>query len=85
MKVDIFDDKKEVHIWLTRDEGECEVAKKQLDALYKKYAAEKYLVVLFRSGRGDLAQLTSDLLCYNKVRVTQLANADTSRHNAPLL
>lgn len=57
---------KTVEIWLTQAESQDTALQVQLKPLYQTYKARGYTVVVFHSGREDLAAATSDLLCYNR-------------------
>lgn len=46
--------------------------RERLKPLYQKYKAQKYLVAVFESGDRDLADATSDLLCYNRKRLAEM-------------
>ncbi len=72
MKIDVIDDKKTVTIWLTKAESQDKAIAAELLPLYKKYHKEKYTVAVFHSGKEELAQLTSDLLCYNRKKLAEL-------------
>ena len=65
MEINVHDDAKYVSIWLTRDEAANSELRKKLKPLYAEYKQRKYRVVVFESGRGDLAILTQDLLKHN--------------------
>ena len=72
MEIDILDDRKLVEIWLTNSEKDDEQVNEQLKPLCKEYKEKKYLVVVFKSGTRNLADATSDLLCYNRKRMAEL-------------
>ena len=42
--------------------------REKLKPLYQEFETEKFLVAVFESGKRDLAEATSDLLCYNRRR-----------------
>lgn len=65
MEINVHDDAKYVSIWLTRDEAANSELREKLKPLYAEYKQRKYRVVVFESGRGDLAILTQDLLKHN--------------------
>lgn len=72
MEMSINHKSKTVEIWLNTQEVQDSVLKERLGLLYQIFAAQKYLVAVFRSGSWDLVQSTSDLLCYNRKRIAQL-------------
>lgn len=66
-------DGKTVAVWLTRADQENSEIKAQLAQLYRESKCKGQLVAVFQSGTGDLFRQTSDLLCYNRERIAQLA------------
>lgn len=66
MELKIDPGKKLVEIWLTKAEREDAALQAKLKPLYKKYKFQGCLVAVFSSGTQDLADTTSDLLCYNR-------------------
>ena len=76
MEINVKDDRKTVEIWLTNTEKHNEALREQLKPLYKEYRDKKYLVAVFQSGSRELADATSDLICYNRKR---LAEQETAR------
>lgn len=72
MELNVRDDRKIVEVWLTNEEQKDESLQAQLKPLYQAYKAKKYTVAVFLSGREDLTQRTSDLLCYNRKRLARL-------------
>lgn len=72
MEMNINQESRTVEIWLNTRESQDPVLKERLRLLYPVFAARKYLVAVFQSGRQDLAQAASDLLCYNRKRIAQL-------------
>ena len=62
-----------VEVWLTTREAHDPALKAHLRVLYQVFAAQKYLTAEFHSGSRELAQSASDLLCYNRKRIAQLA------------
>ena len=67
MEIQVQDDKKYVSVWLTRSEASDASVREQLKPLYGQYRAQKYRVVVFESGIGDLPTLTQDLLRHSLV------------------
>ena len=65
MEMNVHDEAKYISIWLTRDEAANSELREKLKPLYAEYKQRKYRVVVFESGRGDLAILTQDLLKHN--------------------
>ena len=72
MEIHVKSDSKLVEVWLTNAEKQDTAIREKLKLLYRAYKEKKYLVAVFESGEGDLANATSDLLCYNRKRITQL-------------
>lgn len=72
MEMSINNESKTVKVWLNTQEAQDSVLRERLDLLYQIFAAQKYLVAVFRSGSRDLVQSTSGLLCYNLKRIAQL-------------
>ena len=72
MEIHVKSDSKLVEVWLTNAEKQDTAIREKLKSLYRAYKEKKYLVAVFESGEGDLANATSDLLCYNRKRITQL-------------
>jgi hypothetical protein len=58
----VHDDMKLVEIWLTKAESEDETVNRELAPLYAEYKKKKYRVAVFCSGKGDMLELTKDLL-----------------------
>lgn len=71
MEIEILEDKKQVHIWLTKEDAGNEQLKEQLKPFYKKSKAKGYLTVVFESGTGDLQETIRELLIYNMYRSTE--------------
>ena len=61
----VHDEMKLVEIWLTKAESEDENVNRELEPLYAEYKKKKYRVVVFSSGKGDMLELTKDLLKHN--------------------
>ena len=61
----VHDDMKLVEIWLTKAESEDENVRRALEPLYAEYKKKKYRVAVFCSGKGDMLELTKDLLKHN--------------------
>ena len=72
MELNVRDDRKIVEVWLTNEEQRDEALQARLNPLCQAYKAKKYTVAVFLSGSEDLAQRTSDLLCYNRKRLARL-------------
>ena len=62
MQLNIHEQDKYISIWLTKAEATDDETRENLKPLYQEYKEKKYRVVVFESGKGDLALLTSDLL-----------------------
>lgn len=65
MKININSEKKRAEIWLTRSESADKKVQEALRPLYKQYGDNNYKVVVFTSGRNDLAEQTAMLLAQN--------------------
>lgn len=72
MEISVRDHCKIVEVWLSNSEKRDEFLRERLKPLYQKYKAQKYLVAVFESGDRDLADATSDLLCYNRKRLAEM-------------
>lgn len=72
MEMNVNKESKTVEVWLNTRESRDAVLKERLDPIYQIFAAQKYLVAVFRSGGRDPVQSTSDLLCYNRKRFARL-------------
>ena len=72
MEINVRDHCKIVEVWLSNSEKRDELLRERLKPLYQKYMAQKYLVAVFVSGDRDLADATSDLLCYNRKRLAEM-------------
>ena len=72
MEICIIEEDKLVEIWLTRAESQDETVRENLKPLYAEYGKKKYKTAVFFSGTRDLAEATSELLCYNRRRIAQL-------------
>lgn len=72
MEINISDKTKLVAVWLSKEEKQDTILLEKLKLLYEEYTAKKYLVAVFKSGERNLADATSDLICYNRQRLAQL-------------
>lgn len=72
MEMSVNKDSRTVEIWLNTREAQDPALNERLRSLYQIFSDQKYLVAVFQSGRQDLVQSTSDLLCYNRKRIAQL-------------
>lgn len=72
MEIHVRDESRIVEVWLTNAEKQDAEVCEQLKPLYQKYKCKNYLVAVFQSGDQDLADATSDLLCYNRKRIAQM-------------
>ena len=61
----VHDDIKLVEIWLTKAESDDDVFRRKLEPIFAEYKKKKYRVVVFSSGKGDMLELTKDLLKHN--------------------
>ena len=71
MEMTVKDGRKLVEIWLTNAEKSAPILRANLQGIYDKFKKEKYLVVVFESGSGDLYEQTRDLLLYNRQRLSE--------------
>ena len=69
------DQKKQIQIWLTKQESQDESLQSRLKSMYPKWKKEKYLVAVYRSGTKDLRSSTLDLLLHNKKVLAEQAAA----------
>lgn len=58
----VHDDMKLVEIWLTKAESDDDVFRRKLEPIFAEYKKKKYRVAVFSSGKGDMLELTKDLL-----------------------
>ena len=72
MEISINDERRTVEVWLSSEEKNDSAVQQRLKPLYTEYAGKKYTVAVFMSGSQDLYSLTSDLLCYNRKRISEL-------------
>ena len=61
----VHNDMKLVEIWLTKAESDDDVFRRKLEPIFAEYKKKKYRVVVFSSGKGDILELTKDLLKHN--------------------
>ena len=68
MRVSINNELKIVQFWCDSKEAEKPEFKDTINNLFKEFApSDKYRKVIYRSGNGNLLELTKDLLKYNNV------------------
>lgn len=72
MEINVRDESRIVEVWLTNAEKQDAEVCEQLKPLYQEYKRKNYLVAVFQSGDQNLADATSDLLCYNRRRIAQM-------------
>ena len=65
LRIEITEQKKQVCIWLTREESADEDVQKKMIQLLKPYREKQYFFAIYRSGTQDLTEMTSALLIYN--------------------
>ena len=65
LRIEITEQKKQVCIWLTREESADEDVQKKMMQLLKPYRERQYFFAIYRSGTQDLTEMTSALLIYN--------------------
>lgn len=73
MEINTHQESKLVDIWLSHEDQSSQDIQKRLQNIYRRCAEEKYTVVVFCSGRQDLAEETSALLQYNRRRSVERA------------
>lgn len=67
-------------IWLTNAEKQDKEIQKRLKWVYESFKLTGYKVAVFYSGTGNLADVTSDLVCYNRKRIAE-KEVEQSRKN----
>ena len=72
MELNVRNDSKIVEIWLTKAEKQDAKLRSDLKVLYQGFKDSGYQVTAFFSGDQDLADTTSDLICYNRKRIAQM-------------
>lgn len=72
MEIHVRDESQTIEVWLTKAEQQDAEVCERLKPLYQEYKRKHYLVAVFQSGEQNLADATSDLLCYNRRRIAQL-------------
>lgn len=65
MQIDIYDEKKQVCVWLTKEESANTDINRILKPLYEEYKRKKYMVAVYYPGNEDIMELLSELLRYN--------------------
>ena len=65
LKIEIMEQKKQVCIWLTREESADEAVQKEIMQLLEPYREKQYFFAIYRSGTQNLTEMTSALLIYN--------------------
>lgn len=71
MEIHVRDGSKLVEVWLTNSEKQNIELRERLKPLYLEYKEKDYLVAVFESGKQDLTELTSGLLCDHRRRTAQ--------------
>ena len=71
MEIDIKNELGVVAIWLTNTEKQDEEIQKRLKWIYESFKLTGYNVAVFCSGTENLADVTSDLICYNRKRIAE--------------
>lgn len=72
MEVNIQHNQKVVEVWLTTSEKQDASLSEKLKTLYRKFKGKGYLVAVYLSGKQDLCEISSQLLCYNRKRIAEL-------------
>lgn len=84
MEIHVRDEAKLVEVWLTNAERRNESVREKLKPLYRAYRQKNYLVAVFQSGSQNLADATSDLLCYDRNRIAR-TEAEQERQTGMVL
>ncbi|MBE5947392.1 MAG: hypothetical protein E7259_10735 [Lachnospiraceae bacterium] len=66
MKIEIDDKIKHVYVWLTKEESKDSLVMEEIKPMLDEYKDNKYKLIVFHSGEGDLIELTKGLLSHNK-------------------
>ncbi len=69
--MDVRNDLGIVTVWLTNAEKQDEQIQKRLKRIYESFKLTGYKVAVFYSGTENLADVTSDLICYNRKRIAE--------------
>ncbi len=80
MEMDVRNDLGIVTIWLTNAEKQDEQIQKRLKRIYESFKLTGYKVAVFYSGTENLADVTSDLVCYNRKRIAEI-EVKQNQHN----
>ena len=65
LKIEIMEQKKQICIWLAREESADEATQKEIMQLLEPYREKQYFFAIYRSGTQNLTEMTSALLIYN--------------------
>lgn len=84
MEIHVRDESRIVEVWLTNAEQQDAEVCERLKPLYQEYKRKNYLVAVFQSGDQNLADVTSDLLRYNRRRIAQL-EVERDRQNGMVM
>ncbi len=71
MEIDIRDEQKIVEVWLSKAERDDPGLAESLRQIYAAYRQRNYTVAVFKSGEGDLFELTSGLLTTNRRKLAE--------------
>ena len=66
MILEVCDKNKIAYYWLSREEREDKALRESLKPDYRHWKAKGYKVCVFLSGKGDIVELTKELLIHNK-------------------
>ncbi len=80
MEMDVRNDLGIVTVWLTNAEKQDEQIQKRLKRIYESFKVTGYKVAVFQSGKENLADVTSDLVCYNRKRIAEI-EVKQNQHN----
>lgn len=66
MEMEVSEKDRIVYYWLTNEEKEDTEFRKSLKPQYGEWSRKGYKVCVFLSGKGNLVELTKELLVHNK-------------------
>ena len=66
MILEVCDKNKIAYYWLSREEKEDKALRESLKPDYRNWKPKGYKVCVFLSGKGDIVELTKELLIHNK-------------------
>ena len=72
MRMNVYDDKKIVAVWLTKAEEQDALLQERLRQMYKDYTNKKYKIAVYHSGTDSFYECMRDLVLYNRTRSAEL-------------